>query len=122
MPTSSIRQPKTGPPSCGKKAKAPGRSSLRISSLPSHRNHDLRRCASVFRNRELRRPSVCDYGTQSMSHIVRSPFRLLLSLLLVFDAFARPPIPPPTTPVRAPSLALPVVPHHGTLDAIGYLH
>src|SRR5437868_6329212 len=118
MPTSSIRQPRTGPPSCGKKAKAPGRSSLRISSLPSHRNHDLRRCASVFRNRELRRPLVCDYGTQSMSHIVRSPFRLLLSLLLVFDAFAREPIPAPTKTVRARDLGIPFEGNPGKFNAI----
>src|SRR2546423_6194924 len=42
-----------------------------------------------------------------MSQIVRSPFRLLLSLLLVLDVSAREPIPAPTETVRARDLGVP---------------
>src|SRR6059058_2706899 len=42
-----------------------------------------------------------------MSDILRSPFRLLLSLLLVLDASAREPIPAPTKTVRARDLSIP---------------
>src|SRR5437870_1707588 len=41
-----------------------------------------------------------------MSDILRSPFRLLLSLLLVFDASAREPIPAPTKTVRPRDLGI----------------
>src|SRR6476660_2813735 len=41
-----------------------------------------------------------------MSDILRSPFRLLLSLLLVLDASAREPIPAPTKTVRARDLGI----------------
>src|SRR6478672_11414457 len=41
-----------------------------------------------------------------MSDILRSPFRLLLSLLLVLDASAREPIPAPTNTVRARDLRI----------------
>src|SRR5947208_12570382 len=53
-----------------------------------------------------------------MSHIVRSPFRLLLSLLLVFDAFAREPIPAPTKTVRARDLGIPFDGNPGKFNAI----
>ena len=42
-----------------------------------------------------------------MSDILWLPFRLLLLLLLVFDAFAREPIPAPTKTVRARDLGIP---------------
>src|SRR5512133_1415853 len=41
-----------------------------------------------------------------MSDILRSPFRLLLSLLLLLDASAREPIPAPTKTVRARDLGI----------------
>jgi L-aminopeptidase/D-esterase-like protein len=53
-----------------------------------------------------------------MSHIVRSPFRLLLSLLLVFDAFAREPIPALTKTVRARDLRIPFDGNPGKFNAI----
>src|SRR5213078_117774 len=53
-----------------------------------------------------------------MSDIVRSPFRLLLSLLLVFDAFAREPIPAPTKTVRARDLGIPFDGNPGKFNAI----
>src|ERR1700751_2588325 len=53
-----------------------------------------------------------------MSDIVRSPFRLLLSLLLVLDASARQPIPAPTKTVRARDLGVPFDGTPGKLNAI----
>src|ERR1700756_2655464 len=53
-----------------------------------------------------------------MSHIVRSPFRLLLSLLLVLDASARQPIPAPTKTVRARDLGVPFDGTPGKFNAI----
>jgi D-aminopeptidase len=53
-----------------------------------------------------------------MSHIVRPPFRLLLSLLLVFDASAREPIPGPTKTVRARDLGIPFDGNPGKFNAI----
>src|SRR6188768_1894410 len=53
-----------------------------------------------------------------MSSIVRSPFRLLLSLLLVLDASAREPIPAPTKTVRARDLGVPFDGTPGKLNAI----
>ena len=53
-----------------------------------------------------------------MSHIVRPPFRLLLSLLLVLDASAREPIPAPTKTVRARDLAIPFDGNPGKFNAI----
>src|SRR6267154_2270172 len=53
-----------------------------------------------------------------MSSIVRSPFRLLLSLLLVFDASAREPIPAPTKTVRARDLGIAFDGNPGKFNAI----
>src|SRR6266566_8724877 len=53
-----------------------------------------------------------------MSHIVRSPFRLVLSLLLVLDASARQPIPAPTKTVRARDLGVPFDGIPGKFNAI----
>src|SRR6266480_2314158 len=53
-----------------------------------------------------------------MSDILRSPFRLLLSLLLVFDASAREPIPAPTKTVRARDLGIPFDGTPGKFNAI----
>src|SRR2546421_12412666 len=53
-----------------------------------------------------------------MSDILRSPFRFLLSLLLVFDAFAREPIPAPTKTVRARDLGIPFDGNPGKFNAI----
>src|ERR1700751_93289 len=53
-----------------------------------------------------------------MSDIVRSPFRLLLSLLLVLDASARQPIPAPTKTVRARDLGVPFDGTPGKFNAI----
>jgi D-aminopeptidase len=53
-----------------------------------------------------------------MSHIVRSPFRLLLSLLLVLNASAREPIPAPEKTVRARDLGIPFDGTPGKLNAI----
>src|SRR6266436_3258084 len=53
-----------------------------------------------------------------MSHIVRSPFRLLLSILLVLDASAREPIPAPTKTVRARDLGVPFDGTPGKFNAI----
>src|SRR5256886_17386543 len=53
-----------------------------------------------------------------MSHIVRSPFRLVLSLLLVLDASARQPIPAPTKTVRARDLGIPFDGTPGKFNAI----
>jgi len=53
-----------------------------------------------------------------MSHIVRSPFRLVLSLLLVLDASARQPIPAPTKTVRARDLGVPFDGTPGKFNAI----
>jgi len=53
-----------------------------------------------------------------MSHIVRSPFRLVLSLLLVLDASARQPIPAPTKTVRARDLGIPFDGNPGKFNAI----
>src|SRR3989442_9312335 len=53
-----------------------------------------------------------------MSHIVRSPFRLLLSLLLVLDASAREPIPAPTKTIRARELGIPFDGTPGKFNAI----
>src|SRR5882762_2085043 len=53
-----------------------------------------------------------------MSDILRSPFRLLLSLLLVFDASAREPIPAPTKTVRARDLGIAFAGNPGKFNAI----
>src|SRR5947207_5711868 len=53
-----------------------------------------------------------------MSDILRLPFRLLLLLLLVFDAFAREPIPAPTKTVRARNLGIPFDGTPGKFNAI----
>jgi D-aminopeptidase len=53
-----------------------------------------------------------------MSDILRSPFRLLLSLLLVLDASAREPIPAPTKTVRARDLGIPFDGTPGKFNAI----
>jgi hypothetical protein len=53
-----------------------------------------------------------------MSDILRSPFRLLLSLLLVLDASAREPIPAPTNTVRARDLGIPFDGTPGKFNAI----
>src|SRR5437660_9812412 len=53
-----------------------------------------------------------------MSDILRSPFRLLLSLLLVLDASAREPIPAPTKTVRARDLGIPFDGAPGKFNAI----
>src|SRR5437899_8255582 len=53
-----------------------------------------------------------------MSHIARSPFRLVLSLLLVLDASARQPIPAPTRTVRARDLGVPFDGTPGKFNAI----
>src|SRR5437763_5844203 len=53
-----------------------------------------------------------------MSDILRSPFRLLLSLLLVLDASAREPIPAPTKTVRARDLGIPFEGTPGKFNAI----
>ena len=53
-----------------------------------------------------------------MSHIARSPFRLVLSLLLVLDASARQPIPAPTKTVRARDLGVPFDGTPGKFNAI----
>src|ERR1700720_3796274 len=53
-----------------------------------------------------------------MSDILRSPFRLLLSLLLVLDASAREPIPAPTKTVRARDLGIPFDGTPGKYNAI----
>src|SRR4026207_2581497 len=53
-----------------------------------------------------------------MSDILRSPFRLLLSLLLVLDASAREPIPAPTKTVRARDLGIPFDGIPGKFNAI----
>src|SRR5437763_16510187 len=53
-----------------------------------------------------------------MSDILRSPFRLLLSLLLVLDASAREPIPAPTKTVRARDLGIPFDGPPGKFNAI----
>jgi D-aminopeptidase len=53
-----------------------------------------------------------------MSDILRSPFRLLLSLLLVLDASAREPIPAPTKTVRARDLGVPFDGNPGKFNAI----
>src|SRR6476469_5818146 len=53
-----------------------------------------------------------------MSSIVRSPFRLLLSLLLVLEASAREPIPAPTKTVPARDLGIPVDGTPGKFNAI----
>src|SRR6266576_3496031 len=52
-----------------------------------------------------------------MSDILRSPFRLLLSLLLVLDASAREPIPAPTNTIRARDLGIPFDGTPGKFDA-----
>src|SRR6059058_118183 len=53
-----------------------------------------------------------------MSDILWLPFRLLLLLLLVFDAFAREPIPAPTKTVRARDLGIPFDGTPGKFNAI----
>lgn len=53
-----------------------------------------------------------------MSDILRSPFRLLLSLLFVLDASAREPIPAPTKTVRARDLGIPFDGIPGKFNAI----
>src|SRR6201982_3649760 len=53
-----------------------------------------------------------------MSDILRSPFRLLLSLLLVLDVSAREPIPAPTKTVRARDLGIPFDGTPGKFNAI----
>ena len=53
-----------------------------------------------------------------MTSILRSPFRLLLSLLLVLDASAREPIPAPTKTVRARDLGIPFDGTPGKFNAI----
>jgi D-aminopeptidase len=53
-----------------------------------------------------------------MSDILRLPFRLLLSLLLVLDASAREPIPAPTKTVRARDLGVPFDGNPGKFNAI----
>src|SRR6476619_5593776 len=53
-----------------------------------------------------------------MTSIVRSRFRLLLSLLLVLDASAREPIPAPTKTVRARDLGIPFDGTSGKFNAI----
>src|ERR1700747_1129693 len=53
-----------------------------------------------------------------MSSIVRSPFRLLLSLLLVLEASAREPISAPPKTVRARDLGIPFEGTPGKLNAI----
>jgi D-aminopeptidase len=53
-----------------------------------------------------------------MSDILRSPFRVLLSLLLVLDASAREPIPAPTKTVRARDLGIPFDGTPGKFNAI----
>src|SRR2546421_3465001 len=53
-----------------------------------------------------------------MSDILRSPFRFLLSLLLVLDASAREPIPAPTKTVRARELGIPFDGTPGKFNAI----
>src|SRR5438045_2999593 len=53
-----------------------------------------------------------------MSDILRSPFRLLLSLLLVLDASAREPIPAPTKTVRVRDLGIPFEGTPGKFNAI----
>ena len=53
-----------------------------------------------------------------MSDILRSPFRLLLSLLLVLDASAREPISAPTKTVRARDLGVPFDGNPGKFNAI----
>src|ERR1700746_434508 len=53
-----------------------------------------------------------------MSSIVRSPFRLLLSLLLVLEASAREPIPAPPKTVRARDLGIPFEGTPGKFNAI----
>src|SRR6478609_9045848 len=53
-----------------------------------------------------------------MSDILRSPFRLLLSLLLVLDASAREPILAPTKTVRARDLGVPFDGNPGKFNAI----
>src|SRR6476619_767712 len=53
-----------------------------------------------------------------MTSIVRSRFRLLLSLLLVLDASAREPIPAPTKTVRARDLGIPFDGTPGKFNAI----
>src|SRR2546425_9326192 len=53
-----------------------------------------------------------------MSDILRSPFRLLLSLLLVLDASARQPIPAPPKIVRARDLGIPFDGTPGKFNAI----
>src|SRR5258708_25814705 len=53
-----------------------------------------------------------------MSDILRSPFRLLLSLLLVLDASAREPIPALTKTVRARDLGIPFDGTPGKFNAI----
>ena len=53
-----------------------------------------------------------------MSDILRSPFRLLLSLLLVLDASAREPIPSANKTVRARDLGIPFDGTPGKFNAI----
>src|SRR5438874_8907376 len=53
-----------------------------------------------------------------MSDILRSPFHLLLSLLLVLDASAREPIPAPIKTVRARDLGIPFDGASGKFNAI----
>src|SRR5258705_7358023 len=53
-----------------------------------------------------------------MSDILRSPFRLLLSPLLVLDASAREPIPAPTKTVRARDIGIPFDGTPGKFNAI----
>src|SRR6266403_48010 len=53
-----------------------------------------------------------------MSDILRSPFRLVLSRLLVLDASARQPIPAPTKTVRARDLGVPFDGTPGKFNAI----
>ena len=53
-----------------------------------------------------------------MSDILRSPFRLLLSLLLVLHASAREPVPAPTKTVRARDLGIPFDGTPGKCNAI----
>jgi len=53
-----------------------------------------------------------------MSDILRSPFRLLLSLLLVLDASAREPIAAPTKTARARDLGVPFDGNPGKFNAI----
>src|SRR5437588_2222646 len=115
MSTPSIRQPRIGPRSCDKKAKARGRFSPRISLLPSRLSREAMLPMSSFANvaaASPRDPSYMTYKTHSRNPILLSQLFCGLLLLLVVDSSAREPISPPpkletqTKTIRARDLGI----------------